>query len=78
LINPQLCSLSQAIMANPLQGLQQRPAAETLEYLGWAATQMVRFSDIPEHAHSAVTATALVDAGEKRLGPCRNLLFDQV
>jgi hypothetical protein len=53
-------------MANPLQGLQQRPAAETLEYLGWAAAQMIRFSDIPEHAYSAVTAQALVDAGERR------------
>jgi hypothetical protein len=63
---PQPCDQNQPLstMANPLQGLQQRPAAETLEYLGWAAAQMIRFSDLPEHAYSAVTAQALVDAGE--------------
>jgi hypothetical protein len=68
-------------MADPLAELQQRSAAEALEYLGWAAPQLVRFSDLPEHTHSAVTAQALVDAGE---GPqiCRKVLgvrcmFDQ-
>ncbi|WIA36668.1 hypothetical protein OEZ86_007951 [Tetradesmus obliquus] len=50
-------------MASPLQGLQQRSEAETLEYLGWASAQLIRFSDVPEHAHSAITAQALVDAG---------------
>uniref|UniRef100_A0A383W671 Uncharacterized protein n=1 Tax=Tetradesmus obliquus TaxID=3088 RepID=A0A383W671_TETOB len=50
-------------MTSPLQGLQQRSEAETLEYLGWASAQLIRFSDVPEQAHSALTAQALVDAG---------------
>ncbi|WIA16456.1 hypothetical protein OEZ85_013141 [Tetradesmus obliquus] len=50
-------------MTSPLQGLQQRSEAETLEYLGWASAQLMRFSDVPEQAHSAITAQALVDAG---------------
>jgi hypothetical protein len=49
---------------NPLQGLWRRPEADSLKYLGWAAEQIIRFSDIPEHTYSAVTAQALADAGE--------------
>lgn len=56
--------LDEDAMANPLSSLQQRSAAETLEYLGWACAHVLRLSNLPEHAHPAVTAQALVDAGE--------------